>query len=367
MDANEEKTAKEKPEEDASNEKKKADSCSGVKRLWRFIKNKLQCVVVTCKRLVGFQTDEKYKEYLKDLKKYWDLSSYPPVREVTHVNLLTASAEGETPKPPPTTPAADASATKPAEGPNAEFIPAQKGRFIIFIDQNYHLHYKWDGAPLPQDTFVLIANALHVATGCDDYLYRAQRLEFKRTLAQAIYFALLGQKEISKKHAQKAKEFLEKRLIECSRFWTLDFATKAAGGTSLILLFGVLLLSWFYKRDILSFQSYSFFFHAAFGGLLGAYLSVIQKASAKREYDASARHGIHSLEAGCGIVAGVLFGITALATLQAGILEKIFAADWLVPGKNNPAFIFFLGFVAGWGERFFVPKIVSKFETKMPK
>jgi hypothetical protein len=397
MSLSEEKKINEEKQEET-----KFEDCHVWKYLRPFTNNKIFYEIVAFGR--DLESKEKLKienkKYLEKVVEDWQLSPYPPILEIVNITisaLPTDSQSSERPLPFPGDESAPEGAGKDeAQEEVEEALPSEEGErvendelgenaeapdgkdnlkdtvlpiktFIVFIDKNFTIHYKCrDENPGP-DILAAINFARNISLGGEDYLHSAQRLEFKRIIAQAITFALLGQCKLSREHTEKGKQFLGKRLIECSRYWTLDFATKGAAGAAIALLFSMALVFSFSKNNVQYFTTYWHFFCAAFGGLFGAYLSVIQKANAKREYDASARHGIHRLEAICGIIAGVLFGITAFAALKSGILEKIFAPDWLKQGKVNAALVFFLGFIAGWGERIFVPKIVTEVEKSLPK
>lgn len=156
--------------------------------------------------------------------------------------------------------------------------------------------------------------------------------------------------------ADEAAQFLKDRTVERSRIWTLESA-------HVIFIFFVgialILLKLPYIQNLLSATPLEIWF-ATVGGILGAYLSVIQKAGSG-EWDAASGRWIHILEVVTKLAAGAFFGGIAFA-----ISRSVYApssAKALTPDNYS---IFLFGLAAGLFE-WLIPKMISSYSEKLQK
>lgn len=221
--------------------------------------------------------------------------------------------------------------------------------FIVFIDPELDIDWTND-RDFSEGQFESISFAESIGARRCGHLPFEQVLEFKRLIGQAIVNAIHGNPKLSRGLAEDAAQFLKDRTIERSRAWTLASAHSlllAAGflvGLCLAippflnLFFGTPLGLWF----------------ASAGGLLGAYLSVIQKAGSG-EWDAASGLCIHVLEVLTKFAAGTLFGGIAFA-----ISQSVHAPASIKALTPDNASLFMFGFAAGFIERV-IPKMVSTY------
>ncbi len=175
-------------------------------------------------------------------------------------------------------------------------------------------------------------------------------------IGHAIVAAIRGGLKESRELSDKASEFLTERTIERSRVWTLMFAHMAVPLiASMLGLIFVALHSDDSRRFLAMGESYLWV--AMFGGLLGGYLSLVQKAG-RGEWDAAAGRGAHATEVFTKLAAAVLLGAIAFAITQSTRVANPVAAT------PDPYSIFLFSFGAGFFERL-IPKIVSTYSQSV--
>lgn len=221
--------------------------------------------------------------------------------------------------------------------------------FIVFIDPE--LNIDWINNANGDDTELeCISLAESIGAKRCHHLPREQVLEFRRLLGQAIVNGIRGNPKQSRALSESAAQFLKDRTIERSRAWTLASAHSlllaAAVIAALCIAIPIIL-------NLLSGAPLGLWFAAA-GGLLGAYLSVLQKAGSG-EWDAASGRCIHILEVLTKFAAGTLFGGIAFA-----ISQSVHAPASLKALTPDNASLFMFGFAAGFIERV-IPKMVSTY------
>jgi len=182
------------------------------------------------------------------------------------------------------------------------------------------------------------------------HLPREQILELRRLLGQAIVNGIQGNPKLSRSLTDTAAQFLKDRTIERSRAWTLASA-------HCLLIAAILTAAIFCTipplYNLLSAAPADLWFATA-GGLLGAYLSVLQRAGSG-EWDAASGPRIHILEVLTKFAAGTLFGSIAFA-----ISQSVHAPASIKAITPDSASLFMFGFAAGLFERL-IPKMVSTY------
>lgn len=227
--------------------------------------------------------------------------------------------------------------------------PKGSDHFIVFIDPE--LAIDWVNNSEINDTELqCISLAESIGARRCSHLPREQVLEFRRLLGQAIVNAIRGNAKQSRDLTECAAQFLKERTIERSRAWTL---TSAHGLLLIAAAISVFCINLPLLGNVFSGISTGFWFAAA-GGLIGAYLSLLQKAGSG-EWDAASGMRIHALEVFTKMGAGMLFGCIAFA-----ISQSVHAPASIKALTPDNASLFMFGFVAGFIERV-IPKMVSAY------
>ncbi len=228
-------------------------------------------------------------------------------------------------------------------------------RFIVYIDPDMDIDWINNSDPgADGEKCVLIAESIG-AKRCK-HLPREHLLEFRRMIGHALVSGLQDQVEISKKLSNEAFLFLRDRTIERSRSWTLTSAHL------LLCVWGsVWMIGWHLHWSSYSRVHEHIFGSLAFlGGIVGAYLSVVQKAG-RGSWEAASGRWLHLLEAFTKIVAGGIFGEIALL-----IAHSSWAPPPIVALVANNASGFLVGVAAGFCERL-IPKIISTYAKDAEK
>ena len=234
-------------------------------------------------------------------------------------------------------------------------VHATQDDFIVFIDHD--LDVDWiNNAAMEQATEKSVSYAESIGAKRCKHLPREQVLEFKRLVGQAIVNAFQNEQEQSIALANGAAQFLKQRTVERSRCWTLISAHVflAIFSTALALYCSAQNSPVFWQ----SADSYLALL-AIQGGVIGAYLSIIQKAG-RGEWDAAAGLMIHSVEVFTKLFAGGVLGGIVFALSRSAHAPPSLKA--ITPDSFS---LFIFGVAAGLFERL-IPKMISTY-TKPEK
>lgn len=223
-------------------------------------------------------------------------------------------------------------------------------QFLVFIDSEGDIDWFTDG-DLGLDAGKSVSAAEAVGARRCKHLPHEQRLEFRRMVGLAIVEGIRGNRDESLLLANEAAKFLKERTIERSRCWTLYSAHVLLLGLS-----AVLWLVWYgFSPVFVEHVKAEFSLCVSIqGGLIGAYLSVLQKAG-KGAWDAASGLWIHILEVFSKVFAGSVCGGIAF------ILSRSVHAPASIRGLTSDLYsIFLFGIAAGLFERV-IPKMVSAY------
>jgi hypothetical protein len=228
-------------------------------------------------------------------------------------------------------------------------------QYVVFIDVELDVDWMAKG-DLEEEANCLVTQAEAVGARRCKHLPREQVLEFKRLIGHAVVTGIRASKPNSQKLCKEAEKFLKERTIERSRRWTLTSAHFFA------LLFGVGL---YFFRGALADASPAGSVRlgcwlGAAGGLVGAYLSVVQKAGSG-EWDAASGVFIHRLEVFTKLIAGIILGCLAFILSRSAHVPPSIAA--ITPDSFS---LFIFAVAAGMIERL-IPKMVAKYSDKTAK
>lgn len=221
--------------------------------------------------------------------------------------------------------------------------------FVVFIDIDLDVDWINNGkTDAESDRCISLAESIG-AQRCN-HLPRDQVLEFKRLVGQSIVNGINGEAKQACKLAETAAQFLKDRTVERSRSWTLVSAHY------FFFLFSAILI-YLYENGVLPKIEDSLLpWLAVQGGIVGAYLSVIQKAG-RGEWDAAAGRYIHYIEVFTKLFAGSILGGLAL------VLSRSVHAPASVKAITPDGYsIFAFGVAAGWLERL-IPKMISHYSA----
>ena len=182
--------------------------------------------------------------------------------------------------------------------------------FIVFIDPELAVDWINNG-DANETELQCISLAESIGAKRCNHLPREQVLEFRRLIGQAIVNGIRGNAKQACGLTETAAQFLKDRTIERSRAWTLASAHCLLPAAVGIAAFCLAVPSLY---NLLSGAPDGLWLATA-GGLLGAYLSVLQKAGSG-EWDAASGLRIHVLEVLTKFAAGTLFGGIAFAISQ---------------------------------------------------
>ncbi len=218
--------------------------------------------------------------------------------------------------------------------------------YVVFIDEDIAIDWLTEKKLSPEQSDA-ISHAESIGAKECKYLPKERQLEFRRLLGQAIVCAIDGNLEDSRRTADAALLSLMERTIERSRQWTLQW-------THIFLFIAVCTFSRYQScsSDCLAW--------AIFGGLIGAYLSIVQKVG-KGKWNAAAGQWVHVVEVFSKIVSGGVLGGIAFAVVRSPLCPKLLETD------PETVYMFFLvGVMAGLFERL-IPRILSSYGDSVRK
>lgn len=171
----------------------------------------------------------------------------------------------------------------------------QKYNYVVFIDIEGDLDWICDDDHVEQkvrpEVLALIAKIMDVEAIPCKHLHQAEWMAFKRMLGTAIVSAFEEELDAAEALMLHAKAYIEQRIPERSRLWTLRSATCALGIYGLVLYF---------LRNTTPIVAFMF-------GLFGAYVSLVRQASA-RQTDSNAGRALHCTEAFVRLLIGMMLG-----------------------------------------------------------
>lgn len=226
-----------------------------------------------------------------------------------------------------------------------ELASTQKFNYVVFIDIEGDLDWICNDDHIdnkvPPETYTLIASIMDVeATPCK-HLGEAEWMAFKRMLGTAIVSAFEGGSDEARALMAQAKAYIEQRIPERSRLWTLWSATFGAIGACAISYF---------LRDLTSVVPLEF-------GMFGAYVSIVRHAS-MRNVDSSAGKMLHVTEAAVRLLLGAILGKMGVLFCDSSLAPE-FARSFCASGSG----VRVIAFASGLFDAF-IPAMISAYVIK---
>ncbi len=170
-----------------------------------------------------------------------------------------------------------------------------KYNYVVFIDIEGDLDWicndDYTEKKVAPEVFTLIARIMDVEAIPCKHLGKNEWMAFKRMLGTAIVSAFEGGHDEAESLMTQAKTYIEQRIPECSRLWTLWSATIGMILCSLIF---------YLLRSNVFVEPFAF-------GVFGAYVSIVRHASV-RNVDSSAGVMLHVTEAAVRLLIGAILG-----------------------------------------------------------
>ena len=228
------------------------------------------------------------------------------------------------------------------EPPTDSHTLLDKYNYVVFIDIEGDLDWicNDDHAEnkVQPEVFTLIARIMDVEAIPCKHLGKNEWMAFKRMLGTAIVSAFEGGRDEAESLMAQAKAYIEQRIPERSRLWTLWSATI---GT---IVAGVIS---YFLRD-LTFVAPLIF------GVFGAYVSIVRHASI-RNVDSSAGKMLHVTEAVVRLLIGAILG-------KIGVLfcNSLLAPEFAQKICVSDAGIRVIAFASGLFDAF-IPAMISTY------
>ena len=215
--------------------------------------------------------------------------------------------------------------------------------YVVFIDIEGDLDWICDDDHLKSEAssevFTLIARIMDVEAIPCKHLGKSEWMAFKRMLGTAIVSAFEGGRNEAESLMVQAKTYIEQRIPECSRLWTLWSATS---GT---ILCG--LVAFYFLRNNVFVAPFMF-------GVLGAYVSIVRHAS-MRNVDSSAGKRLHVTEAVVRLLIGAILGKIGVLFCDSSLAPE-FARNFCASGAG----IRVVAFASGLFDAF-IPAMISTY------
>lgn len=228
------------------------------------------------------------------------------------------------------------------EPPTDSHTLLDKYNYVVFIDIEGDLDWicndDYTEEKVAPEVFTLIARIMDVEAIPCKHLGKNEWMAFKRMLGTAIVSAFEGGRDEAESLMAQAKAYIEQRIPERSRLWTLWSATI---GT---IVAGVIS---YFLRD-LTFVAPLIF------GVFGAYVSIVRHASI-RNVDSSAGKMLHVTEAGVRLLIGAILGKIGVLFCNS-LLAPEFAQKFCV----SDAGIRVIAFASGLFDAF-IPAMISTY------
>ena len=228
------------------------------------------------------------------------------------------------------------------EPPTGSHTLLDKYNYVVFIDIEGDLDWicndDYTEEKVAPEVFTLIARIMDVEAIPCKHLGKNEWMAFKRMLGTAIVSAFEGGRDEAESLMAQAKAYIEQRIPERSRLWTLWSATI---GT---IVAGVIS---YFLRD-LTFVAPLIF------GVFGAYVSIVRHASI-RNVDSSAGKMLHVTEAGVRLLIGAILGKIGVLFCNS-LLAPEFAQKFCV----SDAGIRVIAFASGLFDAF-IPAMISTY------
>lgn len=227
------------------------------------------------------------------------------------------------------------------EPPTDSHALLDKCNYVVFIDIEGDLDWICDddhSGKVESEVFTLIARIMDVEAIPCKHLGKNEWMAFKRMLGAAIVSAFEGGHDEAESLMAQAKAYIEQRIPERSRLWTLWSATIGMILCSLVF--------YLLRNNVLVVP---FVF-----GVLGAYISIVRHASS-RNVDSNAGIMLHLTETTVRLLIGAILGKIGVLFCNSSLAPE-FAQKFCV----SDAGIRVIAFASGLFDAF-IPAMISSY------
>ena len=228
------------------------------------------------------------------------------------------------------------------EPPTDSHALLDKYNYVVFIDIEGDLDWicndDYSRSKVPSEVFTLIAKIMDVEALPCKHLGKNEWMAFKRMLGTAIVSAFESGHDEAESLMAQAKAYIEQRIPERSRLWTLWGAT-----------IGMILccLAFYFLRNNVLVAPFVF-------GVFGAYVSIVRHAS-RRNVDSNAGIMLHLTETTVRLLIGAILGKMGVLFCNSSLAPE-FARSFCV----SVAGVRVIAFASGLFDAF-IPAMISTY------
>lgn len=221
--------------------------------------------------------------------------------------------------------------------------------YVVYIDAEGDIDWicndDFSSQKLTSETSALIADVTNVESLPCGKLRYDERMTFKKIMGSAVVSALEGEFNAAREMKERGREYLQDRVSERSRCWSLFSAT-------------ILAIVWFVVLHcFLPAQIYS---EPCLFGVLGAYVSIVRNAG-RRFTDANAGRFLHWSESFTRLAVGAVLGVVGVSLFQSSVSPEL-----VRDVCKNSAGIAVVAFAAGLFDAF-IPSMISQLVVRKAK
>ncbi len=206
---------------------------------------------------------------------------------------------------------------------------SKSGDFIVFIDHELDIDWSCDDVLsdlITEKAFssrfaIILAGVAELEARVDSWP-RELKLRSKRLVAEAVSAGLRADEDQSENALEIAKQFIDAKSVQVSRFWTLQGCLVVGTIAIVMATFEIVIRKWLAELVGHLPLVLSICFWA---GCVGALLFVLLRLGKQPHVDSSSEKTLHYLEAVARIFGGGIAGLLVGCLVKLGLFFHVFA------------------------------------------